>query len=355
MPRAAIQVVGELGRHGWLRIPSASLLLCIVIGCEGRPITSDERKITVRQSHADHHGSAQVTSLLGARLTAMAPGADREPLEANLAQARQLLVREPDDPKSIIWVGRRLGYLWRMNEAVDVYSQGIRRYPTNAALYRHRGHRYISLRQFDLAVDDLTRATELIHGRPDEIELDGMPNARNIPLTTTGFNVWYHLGLAYYLQGDFERALDAYRETMKHARGYDDNLVAVTDWTYMTLRRLGRDDEAAALLEPISADMDIIENHAYHRRLLMYKGELNPDDLLGDSASPLDLATQGYGVGNWYLCNGETDRAVVIFRRMVSGPYWPAFGYIASEVELVRLRPELRVSETAPRPQETKP
>jgi len=130
----------------------------------------------------------------------------------------------------------------------------------------------------------------------------------------------------------------AFRETMTHTRGLDDNLVAVTDWRYMTLRRLGRHDEAQALLEPISADMDIIENHAYYRRLRMYRGELSPDDLLEAGATPLDLATQGYGVGHWYLCNGQRERALEVFRQTVSGPYWPAFGCIAAEVELRRLQ-----------------
>lgn len=339
MPRAAIQVLGELGLHRWLRIPSAGLLLCTVIGCVGRPTTSEGPRMTVHQRDADNVGSMQMTSLLRTPLTSMPPDADREQLEANLARARRELACDPDNPERIIWVGRRLGYLWRMIEAIDVYGGGIRQFPDYGPLYRHRGHRYISIRHFDLAVADLERASELIEGEPAAVEADGMPNSRNIPLTTTGFNVWYHLGLAHYIQGDFDRALHAFRETMKHGRGYDDNVVAVTDWTYMTLRRLGRDGEAAALLEPISADMDIIENHAYHRRLLMYKGELGPDDLLDDGASPLDLATQGYGVGNWYLCNGQTERAVDVFRRTVLGPYWPAFGYIAAEAELARLRP----------------
>lgn len=296
--------------------------------------------MTVHQRNPDNVGAVQMTSLLRTPRTSIPPDADPEQLEANLARARRELACDPHNPERIIWVGRRLGYLWRMMEAIDVYSGGIQQFTDYAPLYRHRGHRYISIRRLDLAVADLQRASELIQGEPAAVEADGMPNSRNVPMTTTGFNVWYHLGLAYYLQGDFERALHAYRETMEHRRGYDDNLVAVTDWTYMTLRRLGRHAEAAALLEPISADMDIIENHAYHRRLRMYKGELSPDDLLDDSASPLDLATQGYGVGMWYLGNGQTERAVEIFRRTVSGPYWPAFGYIAAEVELARLHGE---------------
>ena len=53
-----------------------------------------------------------------------------------------------------------------------------------------------------------------------------------------------------------------------HAPGTD-LLVATSHWLYMTLRRLGRDDEARQVLKPIHADMYIIENHSYHRLLLM--------------------------------------------------------------------------------------
>ena len=80
--------------------------------------------------------------------------------------------------------------------------------------------------------------------------------------------------------------------------------------------------------------MNIIENHAYHRRLLMYKGEITPDQLLDvETASDLDLATLGYGLGNWHLYNGDREKADAIFRRVTSSPYWPAFGFIAAEAE----------------------
>jgi tetratricopeptide (TPR) repeat protein len=226
-----------------------------------------------------------------------------------------------------------------MREALEVFSQGIEVHPEYAPLYRHRGHRYISLRQFGQAITDLEKAVALMGDVADAIEQDGMPNERNIPLTTTGFNVWYHLALARYLTGDFEGALDGYRKTMECTRGFDDNVVAVSDWMYMTLRRMGRDDEAAAVLERITPEMEIIENDAYHRRLLMYKGEIEPGELLNlEDATELDIATLGYGLGNWYLCNGDEVRATEVFERVVSGPYWPAFGFIAAEVDLARLR-----------------
>ncbi len=222
----------------------------------------------------------QTVSLLGRPLTATPPSTDRARLEADLAAARRELAADPHDADKIVWVGRRLGYLWRMNEAIELYSRGIELHPNYAPLYRHRGHRYISMRRFGDAIADLERAAELIQGKPDTVEPDGMPNERGIPLTTTGFNVWYHLGLAHYLSRDFEGAVGAFGKAMELGQGHDDNLVATTDWIYMALRRLGRDGEAAALLHRIHAHMNIIENDAYHRRLLMYKGHVAPEDLL---------------------------------------------------------------------------
>jgi len=281
----------------------------------------------------------QTTSLLGRRLYARSEGDDLNKHEAQLAGAEARLDESPGDPEGMVWVGRRLGYLWRMREAIEVFSQGIEVHPEYAPLYRHRGHRHISLREFETAITDLEKAVLLMEGGPDAIEQDGMPNERNIPLTTTGFNVWYHLALARYLTGDFEGALDGYRKTMEYTRGVDDNVVAVSDWMYMTLRRMGRDDEAAAVLERIAPVMEIIENDAYHRRLLMYRGEIEPGELLNlEDATELDIATLGYGLGNWYLCNGDEARASEVFERVVSGPYWPAFGFIAAEADLAGLR-----------------
>ena len=281
---------------------------------------------------------AETISLLGRPLYANPVTSNLAALEVDLEAARAEWAKQPNDPDRIVWLGRRLAYLWRYGEAIDVFTAGLQAHPNDAALLRHRGHHYITLRRFNEAIRDLERAAALIADKPDSIEQDGMPNTRNIPLTTLGFNVHYHLALARYLNGDFEGALRGFETTLRYSRGYDDNLVAVTDWMYMCLRRLGRDAEAAALLEPIREDMEIIENTAYHRRCLMYKGLLRPDELLdAKSASPLDLATQGYGVGNWHLFNGDVRQAEEIFRRVVDGPYWSAFGHIAAEVELSRM------------------
>jgi hypothetical protein len=124
---------------------------------------------------------------------------------------------------------------------------------------------------------------------------------------------------------------------MKVSMVNDDSIVAASDWLYMTYRRLGRTEEARKVLEPIRETMDILENDAYHKRLLMYKGLVSPDTLLKtEGADDLQIATQGYGVGNWYLYNGDKAKAREIFERVVRGSSWSAFGFIAAEADLHR-------------------
>jgi tetratricopeptide (TPR) repeat protein len=265
--------------------------------------------------------------------------AARREMEAKLAEARAAYERNPRDADAAIWYGRRTAYLGRFDDAISIYTGGIALHPRDARLYRHRGHRYITLRCFDAAVKDLERAAKLMRGKPDEVEPDGQPNARNTPTGTTKTNIYYHLGLARYLRGDFKKALAAYRECLKYSRN-PDMLVAAAHWLYMTLRRLEREREAEQILALVQADMDVIENRDYHRLLLMYKGELRPEKLLADVAkqeAALGFASTAYGVGNWYLYTKEPEKALRVFLRVVGGPQTTSFGFIAAEAELRRM------------------
>src|SRR4051812_41311018 len=280
----------------------------------------------------------EATSLTGKPLVSPPPtGAAKTRLEADLAKAQADYDRDPSSADAAIWLGRRLAYLGRFRDAIDVYTRGVARHPSEARLYRHRGHRYITIRKFDDAIADLRRAAQLVAGKPDEIEVDGAPNKAGIPRSTLQSNIWYHLGLAHYLKGDLQRALASYQEGMKVSRVNDDMLVATSDWLYMTLRRLGRDAEAKAVLDPIREQMDVIENGAYHARLLMYKGLRTPESVLNlNTADDVQIATQGYGVGNWYLVSGDRARARTIFEKVLAGRAWPAFGFIAAEADTKR-------------------
>jgi tetratricopeptide (TPR) repeat protein len=312
-----------------MRGTGVALVVCILgcAACAG-PQRGDS-------SVADGAARVEALSLLGRPLFAPPLAVEtRERLEDDLRQARAAYDRNPDDADAIIWLGRRHAYLGQYRAAIDVFSDGILKYPDDARMYRHRGHRYITVRQFSRAVADLERAATLVEGTADEIEPDGAPNRFNIPVSTLHTNIWYHLALAHYLRHDFESALPAWQRAVQ-ASTNDDMLVASTDWLYMTLRRLGRDDDARRVLDPVSPDMRILENDAYHRRLLMYKGLLQPDEVMpADTEDPVQIATYGYGLANYHLVNGDRRQAEALWRRILEGRNWAAFGYIAAESEV---------------------
>ncbi len=273
---------------------------------------------------------AQATSLTGDALFAAVPG--QEALD-RLAAAKKDYDDNPHDADNIIWYGRRTAYAGDYRGAIEIFSIGIKEFPQDARMYRHRGHRYISIRAFDRAIEDLENAATLIEGTENEIEPDGLPNALNIPISSLHGNTWYHLGLAYYLKHDWKNARRAYLAGFNAGRN-DDNRVSTTHWLYMILRRMGENQAADEVLEVITADMQVIENTVYHNLCLFYKGEITLDEMLGDDADSPTGAAAAYGIANWYYYNGDDEQAQTRLESLLATDGWSAFGYIAAEADL---------------------
>ncbi len=286
-------------------------------------------------------------SLLGEPLFFLGlPEETRRDRAEKLAAALAEVERAPEDLGARVWLGRRTAYVGRYRDAIRIFGEGLALaetkgdLPATVRFLRHRGHRYVTVRDFDSAIADLERARALLDRVPEEVEPDGIPNARNVPTSTLHGNVWYHLGLARFLTGRFEEAANAYRASLATARN-PDMLCAASHWLYASLRRLGRDAEAARLLEPIRADLDVVENHAYHRLLLAYRGgSAAMEALLAESrgAGGVDFATAGFGAGHWRLVEGDEPGAHAIFEEIVARREWAAFGSIAAEAEIARRR-----------------
>ena len=278
---------------------------------------SSGEKLFAHSISQEKEKKPEVVSLLGKKFYAIpAKGEELAKLQNDLKEALMKVEANPADPENIIMYGRRLAYLWRYHEAIEIYSKGIEKYPDYAMLFRHRGHRYISIRKFDKAVVDLTRASEL---------------------NDHDFDIWYHLGLAHFLKGEFDEALRAYQSCMKVTED-DDAKLAISNWIYITLRQLGRKEDAGKVLAGITEGMEVDENQSYYDLLFMYKGLKSEKDMAAIAeASDLSMATIGYAVGAWYLYNGKENEARQYFKKIVQGKYWPAFGFIAAEAELFRL------------------
>lgn len=231
-----------------------------------------------------------------------------------VAAAEEKLKADPGNVDLIIALGRAQVGVLRLRDAIATFGRAIALAPANARLYRLRGHRYISRRQFDRAVADLTRAAEL---------------------SDKEFDIWYHLGLAHYLRREFAQAAVAYGRA-RDASSKDDQIIASSNWLYASLRRQRRDAEAAEVLARITPTMNVVEDKMYFALLLFYKGLKQESDIFHANLTDMEAATIGYGVGNWHLYNRRKDRAQEIFRKIVAGKEWAAFGFISAETELAR-------------------
>jgi len=267
------------------------------------------------------------------------PGVDAADKARAVDEARAALTAHPEDEASWVWLGRRLGYVGRFREAIGVFADGLRRHPESYRLLRHRGHRYISCRELDRAVVDLSRAAELAWSHPDAVEPDGAPNPSGVARSTDRSNIYYHLGLAYFLRGEYEQADRAFamREGLESVN--DDMIVSTTHWRYLALRRLGRDAAAEALVARIHEGLDVLENDGYHNLCLMYAGRMSPRAVLSraDEGGSRDHSVE-YGVAAYRMLTGEEDVAREMLEKLVASPSWHSFGVIAAECDLARLR-----------------
>lgn len=319
------------------KISFFGLLPLLWVACESKV---PEQKIVQMEESVPETKIFQGVGLLGDSLFTEVDSASQSGQTNKLMEAEKLYGEE-SSLENLIWIGRREAYLGRYDLAIRTFSKAAKQFPDSFEPLRHRGHRFISTREFDRAILDFVKAAELMENLPLQIEADGMPNKLNIPLSNGQFNVWYHLGLAYYLKNDWEKALEAYKKCLEVSDN-DDLIVATLDWYYMTLVKMGKTKEAQSLIKAVNANMTIVENDAYFKRILMYKGQLKPESLIDvDAASEdqkLQYVTQGYGLGNYYLSIGDTAKAKSIFENVLSSGYWSAFGYIAAEMELAGLK-----------------
>ena len=130
-----------------------------------------------------------------------------------IARAESALAADPRNVDRVIQLGVAQSGARQFREAIRTFTRGMEIAPNNAMLYRWRGHRYLSVRELDRAMDDLTRGARL---------------------DSTIYGIWYHLGIVRYLKGDFAGAADAFQRGLPRAPDAGE-LAGSVDWLWMSL------------------------------------------------------------------------------------------------------------------------
>ena len=262
------------------------------------------------------HGALELTSGLGRKLYSL-------PDDERVIDARKSLAADPNNVERVLQLSKAEAGRRQYREAVATSTEGLAFAPKSADLYLERGHRELGLREFKAAMTDLEQATRLA---PEMLD------------------AYYHLGLAHYFLGEFDEAASSFVRARALAKS-NDSLIDCSNWLYVSLRRAGKEQEAAQVLTRITPEVKNTEPHLYFylRLLHFYQGQLTAEAVLPPSpAAPEDLEgelafdTVSYGVGNWRLYHHNHSEAVSLFRNVVKGEAWNSWGFIGSELELLR-------------------
>ena len=265
------------------------------------------------------------------------PNKTKSVFEKNLKIAYENFNQNPNSD-NLIWIGRRHAYLGNYESAIKYFSQGISTYPLDARFYRHRGHRLITNRCFERAINDLKKAANLSNNKSNEIEPDGLPNALNIPTSTLKGNIYYHLGLAYYFESRLKEAMLAFEKCIELSKN-NDSFVAAANWLYIIYYQLNKINKADKLLAKIDNQMNLIENNSYLIILNLYKDSNSLIEIEKKifKEESLNNITVAFGLGNFYLLKGETEKAYKIYNLITNSDQWSSFAYIGAEVMLKKL------------------
>src|SRR5215475_594013 len=245
------------------------------------------------------HGTLQVTSSLGRKLYSL-------PDDQSVIDARKSLGADPKNVERVLQLSKAEAGRRQYREAVATSTQGLAFAPNSADLYLERGHRELGLREFKAAMNDLEQATRLA---PQMLDAH------------------YHLGLAHYFLAEFDQAAASFDQARALAKN-NDSLIDCSNWLYVSLRRAGKEPQAAQVLERITPAVKNAEPHLYFYLQLLhfYQGQLTEKAVLPSSpAGPEDLEgelsfdTVSYGVGNWHVYHHNRAEAVSLFRSVVQG------------------------------------
>jgi len=271
--------------------------------------------------------------------------------------------RRPE-PMRFVLVAKIRSYLGLHDDAIAALTRGLERHPGDPLLLRHRGEFLMTLRRYDAAIADLAAAGAALEGVPDVVdpyrslllpEIDRLllgeaPLLVATPepvdagtadrytgtyVGTLAASTWYHLALTRYLVDDLAAAERDFRHA-ERASVIADTRAAVANWRYLTLRRLGDDAGARALLEGWSATLATAEP-SYARNLAVYRGDA-PAVVPGEG-SPRARVTQGYGAAAWLLAEGRRPEAIEALRAVLAIGDATAFGHLAALEDLGRLAP----------------
>lgn len=231
------------------------------------------------------------------------------------AQCRAAVKQEPKNTKLLLELALAVKRQTYYYEASEIFSEILMLDPFNSTVLCHRGHVYIGIQAYKQAAADFEMA---------------------LRINPTDWDSLYHIGLCYYLLGDYETAGEYYARCYAVSKTEED-LTAVADWYWLTLMHLDRVSEAQLILDRVQPDWMYGENEIYYTRLMVYKGLKTPDQVLeyARTQGNHEFCTYAYGIAYYmWKVQGRKEQACRLIEEIASrtdGCQWGSFALKAAQ------------------------
>jgi tetratricopeptide (TPR) repeat protein len=338
-------------------IVSGLILAIVLTSCTAKhPPEVAETWDTDRQTESETQAEGPIIeaiSLFGAGL--IRPDFDEVSirlLQTDLKNAVSQFSDFPDDPESILWVARKTAAFWRYRDAIFILTDGLSDNSSDFRFYRFRGHYYLNIREFDHAVEDLRTAVSLLGDWSGQNEPDAISGASFEPSATYGYTTWYHLGLAYYMKGEFSQAQQAFLNASEFAQNSDTRIQSI-DWLFLSQLRGGTERLDLAKIRQIIASAEQLSDGRsnLHRIYFMigeyetvaaisseaFSGERMLSEAFFGDYSPAEQLNLRYAHALKLQLSGDLSAARAAYMKILDTNYWASFSYIAAEAELHRI------------------
>lgn len=211
--------------------------------------------------------------------------------------------------EELLLFAKKLNWQLRYREAAQIYSMAIALNPKDIRGYRQRAGKYLSTLQPKLARKDLERCREL---GGDEMDLS------------------YRLGLCYYLEADYAKAIEAFETCYPLC---DDEMgIAVLFWDTLSCWR--SEKPAALLQKEYHTGMKVGHHTAYEFVMASVYADLEMPQIqqrLESEESDLEFSIMAYGISCYLAHRGMMGQSQNLRSELLKRDgFWISYAYIAA-------------------------
>ena len=246
--------------------------------------------------------------------------------QQKVLELKQQLSLNPGDEK--LWFA--LGQEYFENDwadAVKCFSRCIAINPFCSDYYFNRGRKRLSQDCFEMALADFTMA----------LRLDTETDAK-----------WHYCGVAYFYLGRYMEAAEQFKKSIAAGIKYGGDIIPPSvDWAWMSYMKAGQPEEAAEVLRFVTAETKVgYDDRDYKTRVLLYKGELDPETAYQNVDREDDLVgmAEAYGLSNYYYyIRHDVARSLELLEEVLAYQNWHhAFAYKSALREIDKRRAEAK-------------